>query len=996
MGRVESAPVNLGAKEGTPPASGDRRDKPRLRKREGWGWHCNHGRSTGSEHDRKFPMISTSVIIVAAAAATSMVLTAAVRAAALRIGLTDRPDGHRKLHGDATPLGGGLAVLLASCAVLAVLTLLPSPWDFGLRGEATELLPMLAAASTIVAVGLVDDRFRLRGRHKLIGQIAAASILIASGTVIQVIVVFGWRIELGLLSVPFTLFWLVGATNAINLLDGIDGLAAMLGVILSLTIAAMAAATGHGTAAVVALVLGGSLLGFLQFNFPPARVFLGDAGSMLIGLVVGALAIDAALKGPGTVLLAAPLAIWTIPVLDSVAAIIRRKLTGRSIYMTDRDHLHHRLLSSLGSSQRVLAWVGVCCAATCVAALLSVSLKSDLLALLTGPAIVVILAVSGVFGRGEMVLLFDRLKSVGISLLHPLVTRDAAVRETAVRLQGSGDWDLLWTTLTESADRLHLVRIRLDVNLPLAQESYSAAWERTLADGADRCWKVDIPLLLTGQPIARLTVVGERNGESSCSAIDLLMDMLVPFEERICSLADDYSALGTLSLARNGRNGRASRRAAGLGAAGERSEGRRRRRVCFLNRSYWPDAEATGQLLTELAEDLAAAYDVTVIAGQPNQNPDGAEYRRCGRELRNGVTVRRVRHTRWDKRSLVGRAVNLATYLAGALVVAWRTERPDVIVVETDPPLLCLLGWLLRRRHGARLVVYLQDLYPDIALALGKLHEGMLVRCLRRAMYAAYRRADRVVVLSRDMQSRVLEIGVAPEKVVRLPNWVDTAAIHPRKTGNEFRREHGFDGRFVVMYSGNLGLCQRLEDIIEAARLLKDRAEILFLLVGDGASRARLERQARELGLDNVRFLPYQSKGRLSESLSAADLHLVPLDQRVASCLMPSKLYGVLASGTAAMVIAPEGTELADVAAEGVGFVVAPEQPHALADAVRWAADHRVELEEMGRRARVLAEGQYDRRRLTAAFGEMLDEVDGATLPLPVFAGSAALVKNEC
>lgn len=111
---------------------------------------------------------------------------------------------------------------------------------------------------------------------------------------------------------------------------------------------------------------------------------------------------------------------------------------------------------------------------------------------------------------------------------------------------------------------------------------------------------------------------------------------------------------------------------------------------------------------------------------------------------------------------------------------------------------------------------------------------------------------------------------------------------------------------------------------------------------------------------------------------------------------MPSKLYGVLASGTAAMVIAPEGTELADVAAEGVGFVVAPEQPHALADAVRWAADHRVELEEMGRRARVLAEGQYDRRRLTAAFGGMLDEVDGATLHVPVLAGSAALVKNEC
>ena len=202
--------------------------------------------------------------------------------------------------------------------------------------------------AVIVVVGLVDDRIKLRGRLKLIGQFAAALVLVAGGLVIQRIGIFGQQIDLGLLSIPFTLFWLVGAVNAVNLLDGIDGLATMLGFILVATIAGMAALVGQTQVFVIAVVFAGSLLGFLRYNFPPATIFLGDAGSMLIGLVVGALAISGSLKGPGTVLLAAPLAVWTIPIFDSVAAILRRKLSGRSIYTTDRGHIHHRLLEPPG------------------------------------------------------------------------------------------------------------------------------------------------------------------------------------------------------------------------------------------------------------------------------------------------------------------------------------------------------------------------------------------------------------------------------------------------------------------------------------------------------------------------------------------------------------------------------------------------------------------------------------------------------------------------
>ncbi len=300
--------------------------------------------------------------------------------------------------------------------------------------------------------------------------------------------------------------------------------------------------------------------------------------------------------------------------------------------------------------------------------------------------------------------------------------------------------------------------------------------------------------------------------------------------------------------------------------------------ILFLNRSYWPDAEATGQLLTELCEDLTDRFDVHVIAGQPLQNPTGAVFRRWGTQKRQGVTIRRVWHTTLPKRWMPFRLLNLVSYLIGAAwAVVW-CRRPDVVVVETDPPLLCLLGWLLQRR-GAKLVVYLQDIYPDLGVALGKLPDGRLTAALRRMMFATYRRADRVVVLSRDMRRKVLDAGIDPDKVMCIPNWIDTTQLKPQKHQNAFRTEHLQPSdpshpapTRLVMYSGNMGLCQRLDDVLDAAERLGDRPEILFLLVGDGASRRRLESEVRERRLGNVRFLPYQPKERLAESLSAADL----------------------------------------------------------------------------------------------------------------------------
>ena len=401
-------------------------------------------------------------------------------------------------------------------------------------------------------------------------------------------------------------------------------------------------------------------------------------------------------------------------------------------------------------------------------------------------------------------------------------------------------------------------------------------------------------------------------------------------------------------------------------------------RVLFLNRSYYPDAEATGQLLTELCEDLTTHFQVTVIAGQPNQNPQNVAFRRSGAEVHNNVTIHRVWNTRFPKTSFVGRSVNLLSYLTLGTLASLTAKRPHVIVVETDPPLLCLVGALLKKRFGCKLVVYLQDIYPDLGVALGKLRDGLTTRWLRSLFHAVYRQADRVVVLSGDMRNVLLESNVDQDRIETIPNWVDIDKVVPVKTDNAFRRRLGVDDKFVVMYSGNLGLCQGLDNVLLAAEQLKDRDNIEFILVGDGVSKRHLVDMASQHNLHNVRFVDYQPASRLSESLSAADLHLLPIDPRVSRYLMPSKLYGVLASGTPLIAVAPAHSDLARlVETERLGLAVEPDDPQALAEKISWFAEWCDELPAYGQRARRLAVDRFDRHASVNRFREMLLRVTG-------------------
>ena len=259
---------------------------------------------------------------------------------------------------------------------------------------------------------------------------------------------------------------------------------------------------------------------------------------MLIGIVVGCLSIRATVKGAGTVLLAAPLAVMTIPILDSFAAILRRRLAGQSIYAPDRGHLHHRLLAHFGSKYKVLACVAVCAAVTCGCGLVSAAIKNDAVALVASFAVVATLAVSGWFGRGEFVMLSTRLWHATWSLVRRADANKPVVRESTTRIQGSRQWETLWATLTESAGKLGLIKIRLHIHAAAIQETFSASWESPIGQELSQPWEVKTPLLVAGHAVGVLEIAGENNGQSIAETIELVQDILEPFELRLKDFAE--------------------------------------------------------------------------------------------------------------------------------------------------------------------------------------------------------------------------------------------------------------------------------------------------------------------------------------------------------------------------------------------------------------------------------------------------------------------------
>lgn len=484
--------------------------------------------------------MSTLLALFGVSFGLSLLLTPLARSIARKCGLTDKPDQRRKLQSDAIPVAGGIAVFLASLATIGLMFLTGyAEWEEEFASQSFQWIGLGLASLVITCVGVADDLGKLRGRHKLLGQIVAIGILISSGMVVQTIRLAGFELDLGILAIPFTAFFLLGAINSLNLLDGMDGLLSTVALIVTLAFAIMAIMGDKWATACIAVTLAGSVLGFLRYNFPPASIYLGDAGSMLIGLVIGSLAIKSSLKGPATIALAAPLAILAIPILDTTAAIFRRKLTGRSIYTTDRGHLHHCLLRQGFSKITVLFFVAMFCLLAVAGTLLSITLNVEWLALLAAVIVAVILVQMRWFGHGEMLLVSDRLKSVAASIMK---LQGPRAHDSAIQLQGTGAWSEQWSRLMNAAQDMNMRTVRLDINAPALHESYHARWVNPCGDDfeeGDSTWSAAIPLVWRGQTVGRLEVTGGRDGQPVWKKIALLSEHIGELELILCRLAED-------------------------------------------------------------------------------------------------------------------------------------------------------------------------------------------------------------------------------------------------------------------------------------------------------------------------------------------------------------------------------------------------------------------------------------------------------------------------
>ncbi len=388
-----------------------------------------------------------------AAFALSVSLTALARRLAPKLGFIDRPDGGRKNHQRAMPVLGGVAFVSSMLLVLGLSLLLPQSW-LASPDCRQMVISLLTSGVCFCTLGAWDDRWPLRPRTKLLGQAICCLPFALLGRSIPSLSFLGVGIELGWFSIPFTVLWLTTCSNIVNLIDGLDGLAATIGAIVMLTVASLFLTAGEVQHALTAMILAGSLAGFLVHNWPPARIFMGDAGSLTTGFLAGALAIEASSKTAAGFTLAIPLVLMSIPLFDTTMAIIRRKLTGRGIGVGDRGHIHHRLQErGLTRSQSLLAIAGLSLLMA-TAATLSAVLQNETAGLAVCLGTLMLLVVGRIFGYHETILFFRYLQEIGVLLLDTsgvLQTRFLVARLGNSDPQTQTD---LWQTVVDRVERM--------------------------------------------------------------------------------------------------------------------------------------------------------------------------------------------------------------------------------------------------------------------------------------------------------------------------------------------------------------------------------------------------------------------------------------------------------------------------------------------------------------------------------------------------------------
>jgi glycosyltransferase involved in cell wall biosynthesis len=347
------------------------------------------------------------------------------------------------------------------------------------------------------------------------------------------------------------------------------------------------------------------------------------------------------------------------------------------------------------------------------------------------------------------------------------------------------------------------------------------------------------------------------------------------------------------------------------------------------------------------------------------------------RDIVNGVQVHRVATTGFGRSGLSGRAIDYASYYGSM----WRcarslVDRGDVLIAKTDPPLTSVIAMLVAIQSNARLVNWLQDIYPEAAAELGvPFMTGAVGQSLCHVRDLSLKRAQANVVVGHQMAERVRLRGVASDRVHVIPNWSDDEQICPvGHDRNPLRREWGLEHNFVVGYSGNLGRAHEFHTVISAAERLRNDPRIVFLFIGGGHQFDRLARDVTERGLHQMfRFIAYQRQELLKYSLNVPDVHLISLKPALEGLIMPSKFYGIAAVGRPIISITSSEGEIARLVRQHeCGLVIEPGNGQALAEALILLSESPPRVAQMGKRARAMLDDHFARRHAFARWQELL------------------------
>jgi glycosyltransferase involved in cell wall biosynthesis len=397
--------------------------------------------------------------------------------------------------------------------------------------------------------------------------------------------------------------------------------------------------------------------------------------------------------------------------------------------------------------------------------------------------------------------------------------------------------------------------------------------------------------------------------------------------------------------------------------------------IWFISEVYHPDEQGTAFYTTGLAEGLAKDFDVRVLCSFPTVTARGTPVPR--KEVRNGVVIERCMGTTLDKDKLLLRLVNIFTCSAAILLKGLaKVRKGDLVVAVTAPPSMPFIASIICLLTRAKCILRLEDVYPEIMVATGLISPNSpMNRVLGVLNRVLYQRADRIVVLGRDMKALVESKIGGNEHLAIIRCWSDTDIVRPvPKENNALLKELGLKDKFIVSCIGNMGRAQAIELMLDAATLLKDDGRVHFLFIGSGARKAWMEQEIARRGLKNVSITGQRPRSDQINFLNACDISIISLLPGITGAAVPSRLYNIMAAGKPVISVTGADSEVSlIVREENFGWVVPPCQPQDLSQAVLDALSDPERVKKMGARAYAAATSKYPRQRIIEEYRALVD-----------------------